>query len=185
MAKMEAEFAKKFGELQDHFDERITRVYRSLTDRLDQLPTNMSERRAKSENADGTKVSGFPVRKDVVKLKETFNGTDWWGFKRHFMNVSMANGWTEEVKGFQLACCLKGEALFIQNSLPESKRLDFESLSKAFNRKYEKSNSVQCRGLFFTARQDRVESPIDFAYRLQSLFQEADVNVSREDGRDY
>ncbi|GFX71304.1 uncharacterized protein TNCV_2453161 [Trichonephila clavipes] len=59
-----------------------------------------------------------------------------------FSIISEANGWTEGVKARQLAASLRGEAAEILQTLPDTERLNLNSLYKAlvlrFGQKYSK-----------------------------------------------
>ncbi|GFU01373.1 uncharacterized protein TNCV_1215471 [Trichonephila clavipes] len=63
-------------------------------------------------------------------------------YKTQFCIISEANGWTEGVKACQLAASLRGEAAEVLQTLPDTERLNLNSLCNAldlrFGQKYSK-----------------------------------------------
>ncbi|GFV00880.1 uncharacterized protein TNCV_1386941 [Trichonephila clavipes] len=77
-----------------------------------------------------------------VKLSIYDGKTNWEVYKTQFSMISEANGWTEGVKACQLAASLRGEAAEVLQTLPDTERLNLNSLYNAldhrFGRKYSK-----------------------------------------------
>ncbi|GFT62178.1 uncharacterized protein TNCV_252001 [Trichonephila clavipes] len=89
-------------------------------------------------------TSPVPVTASTVSVKlSTYDGnTNWEVYKTKFSIISEANGRTEGVKACQLAASLSGEAAEILQTLPDTERLNFNSLYNAldlrFSQKYSK-----------------------------------------------
>ncbi|GFY44470.1 uncharacterized protein TNIN_45261 [Trichonephila inaurata madagascariensis] len=82
----------------------------------------------------------------IIRASETVDTydekTNWEVYKTQFSIISEANGWTEGVKAYQLAAFLRGEAAEVLQTLPDTKRLNLNSLYNAldlrFGQKYSK-----------------------------------------------
>ncbi|GFW53871.1 uncharacterized protein TNCV_2446631 [Trichonephila clavipes] len=89
-------------------------------------------------------TSPVPVTASTVSVKlSTYDGkTNWEVYKTQFSIISEANRWTEGVKACQLAASLRGEAAEILQTLPDTERLNLNSLYNAldlrFSQKYSK-----------------------------------------------
>ncbi|GFY07461.1 uncharacterized protein TNCV_5086461 [Trichonephila clavipes] len=89
-------------------------------------------------------ASAVPVPASPVSVKlSTYDGkTNWEVYKTQFSITSEANGGTEGVKACQLAASLRGEAAEVLQTLPDTERLDLNSLYNAldlrFGQKYSK-----------------------------------------------
>ncbi|GFS71284.1 uncharacterized protein TNCV_5050331 [Trichonephila clavipes] len=79
-----------------------------------------------------------PVPASPVSVKlYTYDGkTNWEVYKIQFGIISEANRWTEEVKAFQLAASLRGEAAEVLQTLTDTELLNLNSL-------YHSGSSVQ------------------------------------------
>ncbi|GFT31005.1 uncharacterized protein TNCV_1683671 [Trichonephila clavipes] len=77
-----------------------------------------------------------------VKLSTYDRKTNWEVYKTQFSIISEANGWTEGVKACQLAASLRGAADKVLQTLPDTERLNLNSLYNAldlrFGEKYSK-----------------------------------------------
>ncbi|GFV39385.1 uncharacterized protein TNCV_1230861 [Trichonephila clavipes] len=73
-----------------------------------------------------------------VKLSTYYGKTNWEVYKAQFCIISEANGWTEGFKACQLAPSLRGEASEVLQTLPETERLNLNSLDLRFGQKYSK-----------------------------------------------
>ncbi|GFW88863.1 uncharacterized protein TNCV_2682971 [Trichonephila clavipes] len=77
-----------------------------------------------------------------VKLSIYDRKTNLEVYKTQFSIISEANGWTERIKACQLAASLRGEAAEILQTLPDTERLNLNSLYNAldlwFGQKYSK-----------------------------------------------
>ncbi|GFU34453.1 uncharacterized protein TNCV_1992011 [Trichonephila clavipes] len=89
-------------------------------------------------------ASPVPMTASPVSFKlSTYDvKTNWEVYKTQFSIISEANGWTEEVKACQLAASLRREAAEILQTLPDTERLNLNSLYNAldlrFGQKYSK-----------------------------------------------
>ncbi|GFT84898.1 uncharacterized protein TNCV_2507361 [Trichonephila clavipes] len=91
-------------------------------------------------------VIAFPVPVTAftgpVKLSTYDGKTSWEVYKIQFSIISEANGWTEGVKACQLEASLRGEAAEVLKTLPDTERLNLNSLYNAldlrFGQKYSK-----------------------------------------------
>ncbi|GFS91354.1 uncharacterized protein TNCV_1307481 [Trichonephila clavipes] len=97
--------------------------------------------------------------------------------------ISEANGWTEGVKACQLAASLKGESAEILQTLPDTERLNLNSLYNAldlwFGQKYSKDYAL------FRGRHERGRCPEGCVNDVQDLKSalklEAATQASRRD----
>ncbi|GFU95015.1 uncharacterized protein TNCV_4137991 [Trichonephila clavipes] len=81
-------------------------------------------------------ASPVPLTASPVSVKlSTYDGKkNWEGvYKTQFSIISKANGWTEGVKAWQQAASLRGEAAEILQTLPDTKRLNLNSLYNALD----------------------------------------------------
>ncbi|GFU74523.1 uncharacterized protein TNCV_550621 [Trichonephila clavipes] len=89
--------------------------------------------------------SAVPLTASPVSVKlSTYEGkTNWEVYKTQFSVILEAYGWIEGVKACQLAASLRGEAAEILQSLPDTERLNLNSLYNAldlqFGQKYSKN----------------------------------------------
>ncbi|GFX11425.1 retrovirus-related Pol polyprotein from transposon 412 [Trichonephila clavipes] len=75
-------------------------------------------------------TSPVPVTASPVSVKlSTYDGkTNWEVYKTQFSIISEANGWIEGVKVCQLAASFRGEAAEVPQTLPDTERLNLNSL---------------------------------------------------------
>ncbi|GFW21929.1 uncharacterized protein TNCV_4822121 [Trichonephila clavipes] len=89
-------------------------------------------------------ISSVHVTVSTMSVKlSTYDGkTNWEVYKTQFYIISEASGWTEGVKICQPAVSLRGEATEILQTLPDTERLNLNSLYNAldlrFGQKYSK-----------------------------------------------
>ncbi|GFV89716.1 uncharacterized protein TNCV_827081 [Trichonephila clavipes] len=88
-------------------------------------------------------TSPEPVTASTVSVKlSTYDGkTNWEISKTQFSIISEANGWTEGVKACKLAASLRGEAAQILQTLPDTERLNLNSLYNALNLRFSQKYS--------------------------------------------
>ncbi|GFU53115.1 uncharacterized protein TNCV_3098981 [Trichonephila clavipes] len=90
-------------------------------------------------------ASSVPVPASPVSVKlSTYDGKHSWEvYKTQFSIISEANGWTEGVRASQLAASVRGEAAEVLQTLPDTERLNLNSLCHAldlrFGQKYSKN----------------------------------------------
>ncbi|GFW28488.1 uncharacterized protein TNCV_4641511 [Trichonephila clavipes] len=117
-------------------------------------------------------ASPVPLAASPVSVKlSTYDGkTNWETYKTQFCIISEANGWTEGVKVCQLAAYLRGEAAEILQTLPDTERLNLNSLYNAldlrFGQKYSKDYACLQRK---TRLQKTGESLQEFASEVERL----------------
>ncbi|GFT47118.1 uncharacterized protein TNCV_3747661 [Trichonephila clavipes] len=71
-----------------------------------------------------------------VKLSTYDGKTSWEVYKTQFSIISEANGWTEGAKACQLAASLRGEAAEVLQTLPDTERLNLNSLYNALDLRF-------------------------------------------------
>ncbi|GFT37352.1 uncharacterized protein TNCV_4285021 [Trichonephila clavipes] len=88
-------------------------------------------------------TSPVPVTASTVSVKlSTYDGkTNWEVYKTQFSIISEANEWTEGVKACQLAASLRGEAAEVLQTLPDTERLNLNSLYNALDLRFGKTYS--------------------------------------------
>ncbi|GFX57867.1 hypothetical protein TNCV_3068341 [Trichonephila clavipes] len=111
-----------------------------LKDSLEKKIDNVEEKINKPVLASPVPV---PAASPISVKLSTYDGkTNWEVYKTQFSIISEANGWTEGVKACQLAASLRGEAAEILQTLPDTERLNWNSLYNAldlrFGQKYSK-----------------------------------------------
>ncbi|MBJ5584697.1 hypothetical protein JGG81_25170, partial [Salmonella enterica subsp. enterica serovar Typhimurium] len=84
-----------------------------------------------------------PVDADTIPLNRVatkpgpYNGTTTWSvYKTQFEVIAEANGWRTREKACFLAASLRSPAADVLQTLPEEKRLDYESLVSALNLRF-------------------------------------------------
>ncbi|GFX01295.1 uncharacterized protein TNCV_3729641 [Trichonephila clavipes] len=117
-------------------------------------------------------TSPVPVTASTVSVKlSTYDGkTNWEVYKTQFSIISEANGWTEDVKACQLAGSLIREAAEILQTLPDTERLNLNSLYNdldlRFSQKYSKNYARMQRK---TRLQKTGESLQEYASEVEKL----------------
>ncbi|GFX06649.1 uncharacterized protein TNCV_382451 [Trichonephila clavipes] len=83
-------------------------------------------------------ASPVPVTAFIGPVKlSTYDGKiNWEVYKKQFSIVSEANGWTEGAKACQLAECLREEAAAVLQTLPDTERLNLNSLYNALDLRF-------------------------------------------------
>ncbi|GFT38000.1 uncharacterized protein TNCV_4763911 [Trichonephila clavipes] len=132
-----------------------------------------------SKNAESTCVILYgagPVTASKVSVKlSTYDGkTNWEVYKTQFSIISEANGWTEEVKAFQLAASIRVEAAEILQTIPDTVRLNLNSLYNSLNVRFGQKYSKNTHGADENKTQKTGESLQEYASELERL-----VNVHR------
>ncbi|GFY15462.1 uncharacterized protein TNCV_1572731 [Trichonephila clavipes] len=96
--------------------------------------------------------------------------TNWEVYKTQFSIISEANGWTEGVKACQLAASLRGEAAEILQTLPDTERLNLNSLYNALDlRLGQKYSKDYARLQMKTSLQKTGESLQEYASETERL----------------
>ncbi|GFW94226.1 uncharacterized protein TNCV_1979661 [Trichonephila clavipes] len=131
-------------------EEKIAVVEEKIKKQMEDLEKKLlaggNENKSKSVPAFPEPVLASPVPVTAftgpVKLSTYDGRTNWEVYKTQFSIISEANGWTEGVKACQLAASLRGDAAEILQTLPDTERLNLNSLYNAldlwFSQKYSK-----------------------------------------------
>ncbi|GFV79398.1 uncharacterized protein TNCV_1903701 [Trichonephila clavipes] len=105
-----------------------------------------------------------------VKLSAYDGKMIWVVYKSQFSIISEANGWTEGVKAYQLAASLRGEAAEVLQTLPETERLNLNSLYNALDlRLCQKYSKDYARLQMKTRLQKTGESLQEYASEVDRL----------------
>ncbi|GFW23151.1 uncharacterized protein TNCV_3802511 [Trichonephila clavipes] len=156
--KVEEKIAVVEERIKEQVEERIEGVaenFSLISQRVEDLEKKILVCANKNESkilpSSPVPVSTFPVpvTASTVSVKlSTYDGkTNWEVYKTQFSIISEANGWTEGVNACQLAASLRGEAAEILQTLPDTERLNLNSLYNAldlrFSQKYSKDYARQ------------------------------------------
>ncbi|GFV14564.1 uncharacterized protein TNCV_3999151 [Trichonephila clavipes] len=105
-----------------------------------------------------------------VKLSTYEGKNNWEVYKTQFSIISEANGWTEGVKACQLAASLRGEAAEILQSLPDTERLNLNSLYNVLDLRFgQKYSKDYARLQMKTRLQKTGESLQEYASEVERL----------------
>ncbi|GFU49807.1 uncharacterized protein TNCV_2930721 [Trichonephila clavipes] len=105
-----------------------------------------------------------------VKLSTYDGKTNWEVYKTQFSIISEANGWTEGVKACQLAASLRGEAAEILQTLPDTERLNLNSLYNALDLRFSQKYCKDFARLQMKTRLQRTgESLQEYASEVERL----------------
>ncbi|GFV21375.1 uncharacterized protein TNCV_2371321 [Trichonephila clavipes] len=119
-------------------------------------------------------VSTFPVpvTASTISVKlSTYDGkTNWEVYKTQFSIISEANGLTEGVKACELAASFRGVAAEILQTLPETERLNLNSLYNALDLRFsQKYSKVYARLQMKLRLQKTGESLQEYASEVERL----------------
>ncbi|GFY19210.1 uncharacterized protein TNCV_4225741 [Trichonephila clavipes] len=117
-------------------------------------------------------TSPVPVTASTVSVKlSTYDGKmNWEVYKTQFSIISEANGWTEGVKACQLAASLRGEAAEILQTLPDTERLNLNSLYNALDLRFSQKYSKDYARLKMKTRLQKTgESLQEYASEVERL----------------
>ncbi|GFU89542.1 uncharacterized protein TNCV_4803041 [Trichonephila clavipes] len=153
IAVVEEKREKKIEEKIERFTEEVAGNFNLVSQRVEDLEKKLLAGRNESKSKI-VPVSAFPEPVPVtaftgsVKLSTYDGKTNWEVYQTQFSIISEANGWTEGVKACQLAAFLRGEAAEILQTLPDTERMNLNSLYNVldlrFGQKYSKDTHV-CR----------------------------------------
>ncbi|GFV98977.1 uncharacterized protein TNCV_3390401 [Trichonephila clavipes] len=125
--------AKKGPRIKEQVEERIEEVagnFNLVSQRVEYLEKKLLACGNKDNERKFAPASPVPVLASPKSVKlSTYDGkTNWEVYKTQFSTISGANGWTEVVKACQLTASLRGEAAEILQTLPDTERLNLNSL---------------------------------------------------------
>ncbi|GFV73825.1 uncharacterized protein TNCV_3540011 [Trichonephila clavipes] len=106
----------------------------------------------------------------TVKLSTYDEKTNWEVYKTQSSIISEAYGWTEGVKACQLAAFLRGEAAEILQTLPDTERLNLNSLYNALDLRFSQKYSKDYARLQIKTRLQKTgESLQEYASEVERL----------------
>ncbi|GFW95137.1 uncharacterized protein TNCV_1497761 [Trichonephila clavipes] len=162
IAVVEEKIEKKVEQVEERIreqnDERIEKVAGNFSQRVEDLEKKLPACEKMKENK-FVPTSSVPVPASPVSVKlSTYDGkTNWELYKTQFSIISEANGWTEGVKACQLAASLRGEAAEILQTLPETERLNLNSLYNALNLRFSQKYSKDYARIQMKTRLQQLE----------------------------
>ncbi|GFV49857.1 uncharacterized protein TNCV_1391391 [Trichonephila clavipes] len=139
------EQVEKIGRIKEQVEERIEEVAGNFTQRFEDLEKKLlacgntkNESKFVPISSVSMTASPVPLTTSPVSLKlSTYDGkTNWEVYKTQFSIISETNGWTEGAKACQLAASLRGEAAEILQTLPDTERLNLNSLYNALDLRF-------------------------------------------------
>ncbi|GFT01470.1 uncharacterized protein TNCV_269891 [Trichonephila clavipes] len=95
---------------------------------------------------------------------------NWEVYKTQFSIISEDNGWIEGVKACQLAASLRGEAAEVLQTLPDTERLNLNSLYNALDLRFSQKYSKDYARLQMKTRLQKIgESLQEYASEVERL----------------
>ncbi|KFM56688.1 Retrovirus-related Pol polyprotein from transposon 412, partial [Stegodyphus mimosarum] len=122
----------------EQIEGRVSAVEQQIDDKISAVAKEVDTLKKFVATA-GSKSDSFKFLPMSVRpsLKlSTYGKTSWQVYKTQFSIVAEANGWDSQAKACHLAASLRADAADILQTLPESKRLDFEALSGALELRF-------------------------------------------------
>ncbi|GFT69150.1 uncharacterized protein TNCV_2566071 [Trichonephila clavipes] len=150
VAVFEEKIEKKVEQVEERIREQVEKKYEEVARNVSLISQRVEDLEKKllvSGNKNESKIlpsSPVPVTASTLSVKlSTYDViTNWEVYKTQFSIISEANGWTEGVKACQLAASLRREDAEILQTLPDTERLNLNSLYNAldlrFSQKYSK-----------------------------------------------
>ncbi|GFV15907.1 uncharacterized protein TNCV_988901 [Trichonephila clavipes] len=135
---------EKVSVVEENIEKKVEQVEERIREQKLLVSGNKNESKIFPSSPVPVSTSPVPVTASTVSVKlSTYDGkTNWEVYKTQFSIISEANGWTERVKACQLAASLRGEAAELLQTLPDTERLNLNSLYNAldlrFSQKYPK-----------------------------------------------
>ncbi|GFU59986.1 uncharacterized protein TNCV_3237721 [Trichonephila clavipes] len=153
--KLEKKVGEEIGKIREQVQKRIEGVAENFTlisQRMEDFEKkllaggneNKNQSKPVAASPEPVLASSVPVTAFTgpVKLSTYDEKTNWEVYQTQFSIISEANGWTEGAKACQLAASLRGEAAEVLQTLPDTERLNLNSLYNAldlqFGQKYSK-----------------------------------------------
>ncbi|GFW90168.1 uncharacterized protein TNCV_1789891 [Trichonephila clavipes] len=134
----------------------------------------------------------LPVPASPVSVKlYTYNGeTNWEMYKIQFCIISEANGWPEGAKACQLAASFRDKAAEVLQTLPDTERLNLNSLYNALDLRFGQKYSKDYARLQMKTRLEKTEeSSQEYAFEILKLitlaFSDFSANVREIISLDY
>ncbi|GFW78231.1 uncharacterized protein TNCV_137001 [Trichonephila clavipes] len=171
---------ERIGEIVDERIEGVGGNFSLISQRMEDLEKKLlaggNEYKSKSLHVSAflepVLASPVPVPASPVSVKlSTYDGkTNWEVYKIQFSIISEANGWTEGVEACQLAAYLRGEATDILQTLPDTERLNLNSLYNALDLRFGQKYSKKYARLQMKTRLRKTgESLQEFASEVKRL----------------
>ncbi|GFU49129.1 uncharacterized protein TNCV_573681 [Trichonephila clavipes] len=181
--KIEKKVGKEIERVKEQVKERIEGVAEDvslISQRMEDLEKKLlaggNENKSKSVPVSAFRepvlASPVPVTAFTGSVKlSTYDGkTNWEVYKTQFSIISEANGCTEGVKACHLAASLRGEASEILRTLPDSDRLNLNSLYNALDLRFSYKYSKDYARLQMKTRLQKTgESLQEYASEIERL----------------
>ncbi|OWZ12866.1 hypothetical protein PHMEG_00013902 [Phytophthora megakarya] len=105
--------------------------------------------------------------------------TRWW---ERFQTLSFQGGWSDKMKVYELRLKLSSSARNWRSQLSPHVRCGWTRFSKQFKVKYCKSKMSDSER-YYTMKQRKAETPLDFLYRLNVAADRADIRYKKSERR--
>ncbi|OWZ00308.1 hypothetical protein PHMEG_00028531, partial [Phytophthora megakarya] len=105
--------------------------------------------------------------------------TRWW---ERFQTLAFQGGWSDKMKVYELRLKLSSSARNWRSQLSPHVRRDWTRFSKEFKVKYCKSKMSDSEK-YYTMKQRKAETPLDFLYRLNAAADRADIRYKKSERR--
>ena len=164
-------------ELLEHkgnLDNKLRSLEEQLQENLKIVDNKIKEIAEKADKDDILNAKKFQVTATDSVIREvkssikppTFDGTTSWdNYKKQFDAAARANGWTTQEKAISLTMALRGNAVDILQTLPESELNDFEKLVKAVEVRYGHAHLEQ---VFQLQLKNRIQKSSETLQEFQS-----------------
>ncbi|GFX38333.1 uncharacterized protein TNCV_3813791 [Trichonephila clavipes] len=180
IAAVEEKIAVVEEMIKEQIEERIERVtenFSLISQRVENLEkkflvcANKNESKILPSSPVPVSTSPVPMTASTVSVKlSNYDGkTNWEVFKTQFSKISKANEWTEGVKACQPAASLRGEATEILQTLPDTERLNLNSLYNALDLRFSQKYSKDYAPANESKLQKTTESLQEYASEVERL----------------
>ncbi|GFU93939.1 uncharacterized protein TNCV_2657161, partial [Trichonephila clavipes] len=182
---VEEKIEKKVEQVEERIREQVKEKYEEvdgnlsfISQRVEDLEKKLLVSRNKNESkilpSSPVPVPSSPVPVTVSTVSVTlsiYDGkTNWEVYKIQFSIISEANGWTKGVKACQHATSLRGEAAEILQTLPDTEKLNLNSLYNALDLRFgQKCSKEYARLQMKTSLPKTGESLHEYASEVERL----------------
>ncbi|GFY05463.1 uncharacterized protein TNCV_218451 [Trichonephila clavipes] len=182
---VEEKIEKKVEQVEERIREQVKEKYEEVDGNLSFISQRVEDLEKKllvSRNKNESKIlpsspvpvpsSPVPVNVSTVSVTlSTYDGkTNWEVYKIQFSIISEANGWTKGVKACQHATSLRGEAAEILQTLPDTEKLNLNSLYNALDLRFgQKCSKEYARLQMKTSLPKTGESLQEYASEVERL----------------
>ncbi|GFY18155.1 uncharacterized protein TNCV_2045611 [Trichonephila clavipes] len=158
--------------VEDKMGKEIEKIKEQVEERIEGVAENFSLISQRMVDLEKKLLAGGNENKSKsIQKLSTYDGkTNWEVNKTQFSIISEANGWTEGVKASQLAAFLRGEAAEILQTLPNTERLNLNSLYNALDLRFGQKYSKEYARLQMKTRLQKTgESSQEYASEVERL----------------